>query len=120
MVTVIKHAPHEGLGSFEAECRKAGHATRLIDATAAGAAEWQAARDAEVLFVMGGAMGVYESDRFPFLRQELELLTARLARDLPTFGVCLGSQLIATAAGARVTASGRHEVGWFKVQPTEQ
>ncbi|MBI3558115.1 MAG: gamma-glutamyl-gamma-aminobutyrate hydrolase family protein [Deltaproteobacteria bacterium] len=120
MVTVIKHAPHEGLGSFEAECHKAGHAIELIDATAAGAAQWQAARDAEILFVMGGAMGVYESDRFSFLRDELELLASRIARDLPTFGVCLGSQLIATASGGRVFPSGRHEIGWFKVQPTEQ
>ncbi len=120
MITVIKHAPHEGLGSFEAACRRAGHDLELIDATQAGAHEWQAALEAKVLFVMGGSMGVYETDRYPFLRSELELLARRVARDAPTFGVCLGSQLLATAAGGRVTRSGRHEIGWFKVEPTEQ
>ena len=65
-------------------------------------------------------MGVGDVDRpeYPFLRSELALLSQRIHDDAPTLGVCLGSQLIAAAAGSRVfgmtDASGarRYEVGW--------
>ncbi len=65
-------------------------------------------------------MGVGDLDRpeYPFLRGELELLSQRIRDDAPTLGVCLGSQLIAAAAGARVygmkdeAGARRYEVGW--------
>ncbi|MBI3544786.1 MAG: glutamine amidotransferase [Deltaproteobacteria bacterium] len=118
MITVIKHAPHEGLGTFESVFRGAGHEIDVVEAWRATADDWTRAREADVLVVMGGAMGVYERERFPFLDQELELLGPRIARDAPTFGVCLGSQLIAEAAGSKVAASGRHEIGWFGLRAT--
>lgn len=59
--------------------------------------------DAPLLVVMGGPMGVYEADAHPYLKVELELLRRRLARGLPTLGICLGAQLLARAAGAEVS-----------------
>ncbi|MBN8231277.1 gamma-glutamyl-gamma-aminobutyrate hydrolase family protein [Corallococcus macrosporus] len=58
--------------------------------------------DAELAVVLGGFMGAYEAQRYPILRDELSLLERRLARGLPTLGVCLGAQLLAQVAGARV------------------
>jgi GMP synthase (glutamine-hydrolysing) len=53
---------------------------------------------------MGGPMGVSDVDGedFPFLRQEIDLLERRVRADAPTLGICLGAQLLAAAAGARV------------------
>ena len=62
---------------------------------------------------MGGPMGVYEEDRYPWLRQEDALLKIAIQQDLPTLGVCLGSQLIAKAAGAEVQPGPRKEIGWY-------
>lgn len=118
MITIIKHAPHEGLGSFEAAC--AGHGIDLIDASLAGEGDWERARRASRLIVLGGSMGVYEADRYPFLARELELLRERLPSARPTLGVCLGAQLMAEAAGAKVVRSGRQEIGWFGVTATPQ
>ena len=59
--------------------------------------------DAELVVVLGGPMGVYEADRFPFLREEQALLEARLRARRPNLGICLGSQLLAAAAGAKVS-----------------
>jgi GMP synthase (glutamine-hydrolysing) len=67
------------------------------------------------LIVMGGSMAVYEADRYPFLSLEIALLHEALSARLPTLGVCLGSQLLAAAGGARVYAGRAPEIGWWPV-----
>jgi GMP synthase-like glutamine amidotransferase len=76
-----------------------------------------------LLIVMGGSMGVGDIGRrdFPFLADEVRLLRQRIEDDAPVLGVCLGAQLLAHAAGARVCAmascgSGPLEVGWFPIR----
>jgi GMP synthase (glutamine-hydrolysing) len=59
--------------------------------------------------VMGGPMGVYESDTYPYLRDEMRLLERALARRIPTLGICLGSQLLAAVLGAPVRKAPRKE-----------
>ncbi len=74
--------------------------------------------DAELLVVLGGPMGVYETDTYPFLAHEVSLLERRLAKDRPTLGICLGSQLMAKALGSRVYAGPTKEIGWGPVTLT--
>ena len=54
-----------------------------------------------LVIVLGAPIGVYEEDKYPFLREELDLLNARIAAGRPTFGICLGAQLVARALGAK-------------------
>jgi GMP synthase (glutamine-hydrolysing) len=78
------------------------------------------------LVVMGGSMGVSDlgNPAYPFLADEIALLRERLAAGAPVLGVCLGAQLLAHAAGARVYPNSRpgpqgprrvYEVGWAPV-----
>src|SRR5262249_54925335 len=68
------------------------------------------------LIVMGGSMGVYEADRFPFLTHEMALIREASSASLPVLGICLGSQLIAAALGGRVYPGGQKEIGWYPVE----
>ena len=58
----------------------------------------------KVLVIMGGSMGVGDipGGKYPFLQAETELLQKLIAQDRPVLGICLGAQLIAHAAGAKV------------------
>ena len=77
-------------------------------------------RDAyDAVLVFGGSMHVDQEDRHPWLRDESEWLRSLLEEPLPTLGVCLGSQLLARAAGAWVGALPEPEIGWSEVELTE-
>jgi GMP synthase (glutamine-hydrolysing) len=71
------------------------------------------------LVVMGGPMSVYDRDRHPFLREEMRLIEEALKGDIPVLGVCLGSQLLAAALGAPVAPGRQKEIGWYRVDLTE-
>jgi len=70
------------------------------------------------LLVMGGPMSVNDEADYPWLKTEDQLLKGALALDFPTLGVCLGSQLIAKAAGGTVRRGVRKEIGWYPVRLT--
>ena len=72
------------------------------------------------IVLMGGPMGVYDEDRYPYLVAENRLVQEALDADLPILGVCLGSQLIAKAAGARVFKGPRREIGWLPIRLTAE
>lgn len=73
----------------------------------------------DAIISMGGPMNVYEEDNYPFLKDETVLLHDAIQRGCPVLGVCLGAQMIAKAAGARVTDSPKKEVGWLPVHITD-
>lgn len=66
------------------------------------------------LAFMGGPMSV--NDPLPWIDQELALIRAAVAQDIPTLGHCLGGQLMAKALGATVTANPQKEIGWGAVR----
>ena len=70
------------------------------------------------LLVMGGPMSVNDEADYPWLKAEDRILKEALALDVPTLGVCLGSQLIAKAAGGAVRRGPLKEIGWYPVRLT--
>ncbi len=69
-----------------------------------------------VLIVLGGPASVYEKHQY--LNEEERLIKSAMAKSIPALGICLGSQLIAKAAGARVYKGQRKEIGWYPVELT--
>lgn len=72
--------------------------------------------EVDALVVMGGPMSVYETGRYPFLADEITLVQSAISAGKPVLGVCLGSQLMAAALGARVYPNVRKEIGWFDIR----
>lgn len=72
---------------------KAGAEVRIIEAWRADT--WPAIDEVRAVVVMGGTMNVDQLDDFPFLGRSRALMTEALERDVPTLGVCLGSQMMA-------------------------
>jgi GMP synthase (glutamine-hydrolysing) len=114
---VVLHAEHEGPGLLSPALEACGLEIRLVR-TFAGEAVPRSADGAAGVVIMGGPMGVYESERHAHLRDEILLAGDALRRGLPILGICLGSQILAAAAGARVYAGAAKEIGWFPVTLT--
>lgn len=72
----------------------------------------------DALVLMGGPMSANDEARFPWIRREKRLIAESIARGTPVLGVCLGAQLIADVAGARVYPAATPEIGWFPVRLT--
>lgn len=73
----------------------------------------------DAVMVFGGAMHADQDDTHPWLRDETMLLQELLSRRVPMLGVCLGAQLLAKAAHARVYAAATPEIGWYPVELTD-
>ncbi|HLJ20965.1 MAG TPA: glutamine amidotransferase [Stellaceae bacterium] len=114
----IRHVPFEDLGSFAAVLRERGFAVAYRDAGLddLGARELV---DADLLIVLGGPIGIYEAKEYPFLKGEIAVVERRLRLGRPVFGLCLGSQIMAKALGARVYKGKRKELGWSPLTLTE-
>jgi GMP synthase (glutamine-hydrolysing) len=114
-VIVLQHAAPEGPALIGDALARRGFRLRTVRADL-GAPVPRSPEDAAGLVVMGGPMGVYEAGVHAYLRDELALLEAALVSGTPILGVCLGSQLLAAALGARVAPSGTKEMGWLDVE----
>ena len=114
-VIAVTHGPSVGPGVFEDAVRAEGHEL----------SEWQVpergapTEHADAIVLLGGAMHPDQEERHPWLGPELEWLSGELERGTPVLGVCLGAQLIARAAGARVFPASTSEVGWLPVERTD-
>lgn len=69
--------------------------------------------DVAGLIFMGGNMSV--NDPLGWIELELELIRHAVQQQVPVLGVCLGSQLIAKALGARVYPGPCMEIGWYTI-----
>ncbi|MTH78376.1 glutamine amidotransferase [Paracoccus aestuariivivens] len=114
----IRHVHFEDLGSFAAPLAEHGYNLRYTTVGDAGFPDFDPLGP-DLLIVLGGPVGVYETSAYPFLIDERDRIAARLAQDLPTLGICLGAQLIAAALGSRVFPAGLREIGFAPVRLTE-
>lgn len=126
---ILQHVPFEGPGRIVPVLRDFGIPTEIRHLYRGDEVPTDL-DEVRALIVLGGPMGVSDvgSETFPFLAKEVETLKKMIAFDRPVLGICLGAQLIAHAAGAKVYPNSKPgpkpedpttpmpEVGWGPVQ----
>jgi GMP synthase (glutamine-hydrolysing) len=114
---VLRHVAFEDLGTLAPILGRRAFKTRYLDVGVDNLERAQL-EDSDLLVVLGGPIGVYQEDAYPFLRRELALISDRLAALRPTLGICLGAQLMAKALGSKVAPGPAKEIGWARVELT--
>jgi GMP synthase (glutamine-hydrolysing) len=118
-ILVLQHAGCEPPGAYEDELRERGipfHRV-LLDESPEEIPDWRAFA---AIVVMGGAMGAYEDERYPWLTAEKRLIAEAVAAGVPYWGVCLGAQLLAASLGAKVKTGKGPELGVLPVHLTPE
>jgi GMP synthase (glutamine-hydrolysing) len=113
-VLALTHGSDVGPGVFADAIRADGH--ELVERVVPS--EGLPSHRADAVVVLGGAMHPDQEETHGWLRAEVDWIARELERGTPMLGVCLGSQLIARAAGASVRRAPEPEVGWLPVEVT--
>jgi GMP synthase-like glutamine amidotransferase len=112
----VNHGPTVPGGVFDEAVEAGGHTLERWQVPDGGRPDRAASYDA--IMVFGGSMHPDQDDEFHWLAHEEAFLQEVLAERVPVFGVCLGAQMLARAAGAQVGPASEPEIGWLDVSLT--
>lgn len=110
----LQHVPFEGLGSIEAWLQDAGY--KITSTLFYSLEELPNVDDIDLLVIMGGPMSVNDKNDYPWLEDEKKFIKSAIELGVPTLGICLGAQLIASSMGGEVYPNSVKEIGWFPIQ----
>ena len=115
-VAVLRHDAVDHLGVGDQVLRGEGLDIEYVDL-------WSGmpipqAHDHDAFVILGGEMNADETQRYPFLLGERELILQCAAESVPMLGICLGGQVMARAFDARVSAGDSREAAFLPIHPT--
>ena len=116
-VLTIVHQADAGAGVFGAQAEAEGHELVEWVPSNGGPPELDSV-DAAMVF--GGAMNPDQEDAHPWLQRDKQLIADLLERRVPMLGVCLGSELLAEVAGGPPRRSSRPEIGWHRIELSDE
>ena len=114
-VLVIQNDAKEGAGQLATLIRERG----LEQQTEFGPdAKYGGLRneDYSSLVVLGGAQSAYETDKDPYLLDEIALCQDFIDAGKAIVGFCLGAQILARAVGGEVVPGAKKEIGWYELR----
>lgn len=114
----LQHVPFEGLGSIEDWINKKKYTlscTRLFAGD-----PFPELTGIDWLIIMGGPMGVYDTERYPWLKDEKSFIKQCIESNKILLGICLGAQLIADVLGAKIKPNLHKEIGWYPISRVRQ
>jgi GMP synthase (glutamine-hydrolysing) len=113
-VHCLQHESYESLGCIEDWINKKGYP--LSSTKFYKGEKLPPLKKFDFLIIMGGPMGVYDEEKYPWLKDEKRFIKDSISNNKIILGICLGSQLLADALGSRIFKNNFKEIGWFPVQ----
>lgn len=106
-VLVIQNTRNEGIGTLGALFEQDGFGITTVLAKK----EPIPKSNPDVIVILGAPESA--NDDLEYLGREMELIRNAVKNNIPVLGICLGSQLIAKAFGARVYKGELKEIGFY-------
>jgi GMP synthase-like glutamine amidotransferase len=110
----VQHVPFEGPGSISdwaATNQYKTSYTKIFETV-----KFPLPEDFDILIIMGGPMGVYEEEKYEWMKAEKSFIKNAIDQKKKVLGICLGAQFVAAALGSTVFQHGEKEIGWLPVQ----
>jgi GMP synthase-like glutamine amidotransferase len=107
---IITHLPDREVGIVRESLRAGG--CDVIERNPGDPEPLPAAAEIAGIVTLGGRQSATRVQEDPFLAAEVRLLESALDQGVAVVGMCLGAQLLAVAAGGRVSHSGAMNAGW--------
>lgn len=106
-ILVIQNTKIEGIGSLGELLKKDGFEIKTVIAKNETIPDTRP----DAIIILGAPESA--NDDLPHLKKELELIRDAVKKNIPVLGICLGSQLIAKAFGAKVYRGPKKEIGFY-------
>jgi len=116
-VLILRQVSHESAGTLENALAKADVEFQYLDMFHPYPSSFDC-KQLLGLVVLGGPMNVDEVQKHPFLGDEIRWIRQAFETGIPLLGICLGSQLLAKAMGAKVYPNRIKEIGWYPLELT--
>jgi GMP synthase (glutamine-hydrolysing) len=114
----FQHVAYEGLGNIGEWIISNGHSltsTRFFMGD-----KLPEVTDFDMLIIMGGSMSVNDDNIYSWLSPEKQFIRKAVEAGKIVLGICLGSQLVSSALGAKVIQNKEKEIGWFDIELTPE
>jgi len=106
-ILVLQNARHEGLAGLGKLLEEDGFNTKIIFAKQEKIPDL----GSSAVIILGASESA--NDDLPYLKKEMVLVRQAVQKEIPVLGICLGSQLIAKAFGAKVYQGTKKEIGIY-------
>jgi GMP synthase-like glutamine amidotransferase len=106
-ILVIQNTKIEGIGLLGELLKKDGFGVKTILAKNEDVPDIRP----DAIIILGAPESA--NDDLSYLKKELELIRDAVKKNIPVLGICLGSQLIAKAFGAKVYQGPKKEIGFY-------
>ena len=106
-ILVIQNAKYEGLAGLGKLLEEDGFKTRIVFTKKEKIPD----HDSSAVIILGASESA--NDDLSYLKREIGLIKDAVKNEIPVLGICLGSQLIAKAFGAKVYQGKKKEIGIY-------